>query len=76
MDTPDSSDARADRPTPRVRVRLPGFVNLDHDVGLGDAIKLATSMVGIKPCGGCAQRADTLNRALMFGQSAPRDHSR
>ena len=35
------------------RVRLPGFV-VEHDVGLGDVIKRATSAIGIKPCGGCA----------------------
>ncbi len=48
-----------------VRVRLPGFVN-DNEIGLGDAIKRATSAMGIKPCGGCQKRAETLNRFVRF----------
>lgn len=47
------------------KVRLPGFLT-DEDVGLGDVIKRATSSVGIRPCGGCAQRAAALNRWLAF----------
>ena len=47
------------------RARLPGFIT-DQDVGLGDVIKRATSMVGIKPCGGCARRAAALNRWVVF----------
>lgn len=47
------------------RMRLPGFVS-DKDIGLGDAIKHATSTVGIRPCGGCGQRAATLNRLFVF----------
>lgn len=47
------------------RVRLPGFIN-DEDIGLGDVIKRATSAVGIKPCGGCEQRAAALNRWIGF----------
>ena len=46
-------------------VRLPGFIN-DQDVGLGDVVKRATSYVGIKPCGGCARRAEALNRWFVF----------
>lgn len=51
-------------------VRLPGFI-VDHEVGLGDVIKRATTAVGIKPCGGCQQRAVALNRWLTFGQGRP-----
>lgn len=47
------------------RVRLPGFIS-DEDIGLGDVIKRATSAVGIKPCGGCEQRAAALNQWLTF----------
>jgi hypothetical protein len=47
------------------RVRLPGFVS-DKEVGLGDVIKRTTSAIGIKPCGGCARRAATLNRWMVF----------
>jgi hypothetical protein len=46
-------------------VRLPGFVS-DEPVGLGDVVKRATSTIGIKPCGGCAERAARLNRMMAF----------
>lgn len=48
------------------RVRLPGFVNPEQDVGLGDVIKKATTSAGIRPCGGCSRRADALNRWVVF----------
>jgi hypothetical protein len=38
----------------------------DEDIGLGDAIKQVTYAFGIKPCGGCNQRAAALNRWLVF----------
>lgn len=47
-----------------IRVRLPGF--LQEDVGLGDAIKRATSLVGIKPCISCQERARLLNQRVVF----------
>ncbi|WP_442499355.1 hypothetical protein [Methylobacter sp. sgz302048] len=47
------------------KVHLPGFIS-DEEVGLGDAIKRATSYFGLKPCGGCAQRAAALNRWMVF----------
>jgi hypothetical protein len=47
------------------RVRLPGFI-ADEDVGLGELIKRVTSAAGIKPCGGCQRRANTLNRLMVF----------
>jgi hypothetical protein len=47
------------------RVRLPGFIT-DEDVGLGDVVKRMTYAVGIRPCGGCEQRAAMLNRWLIF----------
>jgi hypothetical protein len=47
------------------RVRLPGFI-LDEDVGLGSVVKRVTSTFRIRPCGGCEQRAATLNRWLVF----------
>jgi hypothetical protein len=53
------------------RVRLPGFVR-DEDVGLGDAIKRTTSIVGIRPCGGCGRRAAALNRRLIFSGRRPK----
>ena len=53
------------------RVRLPGFVS-EEDIGLGDAIKRATSTVGITPCGGCGRRAAALNRWMVFSGRHPR----
>lgn len=44
----------------RVLRGLPGFVH-DEEIGLGDAIKKVTSLMGIKPCGGCNERAKRLN---------------
>ncbi len=55
----EQKGARRRRQEPR-QVRLPGFV-ADEAVGLGDVIKRATSAAGIRPCGGCAQRARRLN---------------
>jgi len=47
------------------RIRLPGFIT-GKEVGLGDAIKHATSAVGIRPCVGCEGRAAALNRWFVF----------
>ncbi len=47
------------------RIRLPGFI-LDEDVGLGSVVKRVTSSFGIRPCGGCEQRAARLDRWLAF----------
>jgi hypothetical protein len=53
------------------RVRMPGFVS-DKEIGLGDAIKRATTFVGIRPCGGCARRAGVLNSWITFTGQGPR----
>jgi hypothetical protein len=52
------------RDSPRA-IRLPVFV-ADEPVGLGDAVKRATSAIGITPCGGCAKRAAQLNRQVVI----------
>jgi hypothetical protein len=57
--SPDQADH------PPHRVRLPGFVR-DEEIGLGDAIRRATSFLGVKPCGGCERRAAALNRWIVF----------
>ncbi|MEK9141901.1 MAG: hypothetical protein AAB308_12690 [Nitrospirota bacterium] len=64
----DSLDQRERVPH---RVRLPGFLSDDEEIGLGDVVKRATSYMGIKPCGGCQQRVAALNRWMVFtrGQS-------
>jgi hypothetical protein len=60
----EEHSAHKAEPPPRA-FRLPGFIN-DDDVGLGDAIKRATSYIGIKPCGGCGRRAAALNQWFVF----------
>lgn len=45
-------------------IRLPGFII--EDIGLGDVIKQVTTKAGIRPCGGCEQRAARLNRWVVF----------
>jgi hypothetical protein len=59
---------RGDKPhnSPR-RVRLPGFL-VNEELGLGDAIKNITYVMGIKPCGGCERRAQVLNRWMYFSR--------
>lgn len=47
------------------RMRLPGFL-VGEEVGLGEVVKRVTYAVGIKPCGGCQQRAASLNRWVTF----------
>jgi hypothetical protein len=59
------SPDREDRPTHQVR--LPGFL-IEEEVGLGDLFKKATYAMGIKPCGGCEQRAAALNRWITFSR--------
>lgn len=66
---PDRPPDRPDRP--RFEIRVPGFVG-DEGVGLGDAIKRATATAGIRPCGGCARRAEALNRVVTFRGSRHR----
>jgi hypothetical protein len=65
--TPDEPEAgRVDQEQPEPhRVRLPGFT-AETEVGLGEVIKRATSLVGIRPCGSCLERAATLNRWMIF----------
>jgi hypothetical protein len=49
----------------RHRVRLPRFI-VDEPVGLGDVIKRGTVALGVRPCGGCQERAARLNRWVGF----------
>lgn len=56
------------------RFSLPFFP--DEEIGLGDALKRVTSSMGIKPCGRCQQRAEFLNRMLVFqGKKRPTNHT-
>ena len=65
MDTDDQKHSAHKGETSPRALRLPGFIN-DDEVGLGDAIKRATSYIGIKPCGGCGRRAAALNQWFFF----------
>jgi len=47
------------------QVRLPGFIT-EEEVGLGEVIKMATNIAGIRPCGGCSRRAAALDRRVVF----------
>jgi len=48
------------------RVRLPGFISDEREVGLGDVITRTVYRVGIRPCAGCGRRAAALNRWVVF----------
>ena len=63
-----ASESKAEQSRERgpYRVRLPGFVSAEQEVGLGDAITRAAYRVGIRPCAGCGRRAATLNRWVVF----------
>jgi hypothetical protein len=50
------------------RVRLPGFISDEREVGLGDVITRAAYRVGIRPCAGCGRRAAALNRWVVFNR--------
>ncbi|MEV6196916.1 hypothetical protein AB0M19_31460 [Streptomyces sp. NPDC051920] len=59
----DLGTGRRDGTLP-LRVRLPGFV--DEEIGMGDVVKKVTYRAGLSPCRGCEQRAETMNRWLVF----------
>ena len=61
---PDGPISNSRRPGP-YRARIPGF-SAEAEVGLGDVIKRATSMAGIRPCRSCSDRAASLNRWMVF----------
>jgi hypothetical protein len=50
------------------RVRLPGFLVEEEEIGLGDVIKKTTYAMGINPCSGCEKRAAALNRWMTFSR--------
>lgn len=65
MKTNESTTLKEESKYEPYRVRLPGFIT-EEEIGLGDVIKRTTAYLGIRPCGGCEQRAKTLNRWLVF----------
>jgi hypothetical protein len=66
-----STEPEQEQPEEAAGLRLPGFIN-DEDVGLGDILKGLTSVVGIRPCGGCERRAAALNRRIIFSGRRPK----
>jgi hypothetical protein len=61
----ESDKHEKEEPKPQ-RVRLPGFITNDDEIGLGDVVRRATYAMGIKPCGGCERRATAMNRWMVF----------
>lgn len=61
---PKAGRGDRDEPKPHL-VRLPGFI-AETEIGLGEVIKRATSLAGIRPCGSCLERAAALNRWMVF----------
>jgi len=59
-----SAQTSTSQPGGRFSVALP--VRINQPLGLGDAVKRATSALGIKPCAGCQRRAAALNRLVSF----------
>jgi hypothetical protein len=45
------------------RMRIPGFVS-EKEIGLGDIVSRAAVATGLRPCGGCIRRTESLNRLL------------
>jgi hypothetical protein len=66
MNNSEETSKLSSRGPARHNVRLPGFIT-EESIGLGDLVKKVTYAVGIKPCGGCEQRARAMNRWLRFG---------
>jgi hypothetical protein len=58
-------DSPGEATKPHHRVRLPRFI-VQEPVGLGDVVKRGTAALGVRPCGGCQQRAARLNRWVGF----------
>jgi hypothetical protein len=51
--------------SPAFRLQLPGFIR-EEEIGLGDVISRIGYAAGITPCGGCRERAQRLNRWIVF----------
>jgi hypothetical protein len=72
-DIPERSGRDDDkRAGPRSPLRLPVLSGGDER-GLGDVVKRATAAVHIRTCGGCEQRAQVLNKWVVFTPRGPRN---
>ena len=65
MSNSKSKSETIDSAASRHTIRLPGFI-ADESIGFGDFVKRATYLAGVKPCGGCEQRAAAFNRWMTF----------
>jgi hypothetical protein len=59
-------DSKHDAAEAPHRMRMPGFIRDDREIGLGDVVARVTYARGIGPCGGCERRRAALNRWLAF----------
>jgi hypothetical protein len=53
------------KPTQPRRLQIPLPFRIKKPIGLGDAVKRATTAIGIKPCSGCGRRAAVMNRVVL-----------
>jgi hypothetical protein len=49
------------------------LAEVDAITGLGDVVAAATKAIGIRPCGGCQQRREALNKLVPFGDNPTTD---
>jgi hypothetical protein len=63
MNTDDNETVGGQREHEPFRVRIPGFVS-DADIGIGHLAGRVAASIGIQSCGGCARRAEVLNKWL------------
>ena len=57
-------------PTVGTRIlKTPSPVPQPQSRGLGDTVAKVTHAMGIKPCGGCKQRQEYLNKAFPYRES-------
>lgn len=60
----NTNNSHAREPKPFL-IRFPGFTT-EEEIGLGDVIKRATYLVGIRQCADCQHRAALLNKWVVF----------
>jgi len=70
--TAGGDDDETEEPEPRPSaIRIP-IASAGEQIGLGDVLKRATTAAHVKPCSGCQQRAQLLNRWVAFTPRRPR----
>jgi hypothetical protein len=56
-----------------LRLELVGQPEPAPPRGFGDTVAAITTVVGIKPCGGCKARQEALNKLFPFGNNSGAD---